>query len=67
MITLVKAWLAAERGDTRSAAALLEAGAGGEVAHGSAAALRGLWTSCSSCTRSVYSSMEPIAAQSMPC
>jgi LuxR family transcriptional regulator, maltose regulon positive regulatory protein len=44
VITFVKAWLAAERGDTRTAAHLLEAGPGGELAHGSAAALRGLRT-----------------------
>ena len=44
VITFVKAWLAAERGDTRTAACLLEEGAGGEVTHGSAAALRGLRT-----------------------
>jgi LuxR family maltose regulon positive regulatory protein len=44
VITFLKAWLAAERGDTRTAARLLEAGPGGDVAHGSAAALRGLRT-----------------------
>jgi LuxR family transcriptional regulator, maltose regulon positive regulatory protein len=44
VITFVKAWLAAERGDTRAAACLLEAGPGGDVTHGSAAALRGLRT-----------------------
>ena len=44
VITFVKAWLAAERGDTRTAACLLEEGAGGEVSHGSAAALQGLRT-----------------------
>jgi LuxR family transcriptional regulator, maltose regulon positive regulatory protein len=44
VITFVKAWLAAERGDTRTAAYLLEAGPDGELAHGSAAALRGLRT-----------------------
>jgi LuxR family maltose regulon positive regulatory protein len=44
VITFVKAWLAAERGDTRTAGGLLEEGAGGEVTHRSAAALRGLRT-----------------------
>jgi len=44
VITFVKAWLAAERGDTRTAACLLEEGPGGEVSHGSAAALQGLRT-----------------------
>jgi LuxR family transcriptional regulator, maltose regulon positive regulatory protein len=44
VITFVKAWLAAERGDTRTAAGLLEAGPGGELAHNSTAALRGLRT-----------------------
>jgi LuxR family maltose regulon positive regulatory protein len=42
--TFVKAWVAAERGDTRSATSLLEADPGGDVTRNSSAALRALRT-----------------------
>jgi LuxR family maltose regulon positive regulatory protein len=42
VITFLEAWLAAERGDTRTAAYLLETGPGSDVTRGSSAALRGL-------------------------